>query len=437
LKIGHDATILRPVLPRGLTPILQQALAERPVVFLDGARQVGKSTLARSGATGDRRYLTLDEASVLQAAAADPAGFIAGLDGPVVIDEVQRAPDLFLAIKAAVDRDRRPGRFLLTGSADVLLLPGLARTLTGRTEILTLWPLSQGEISGAIESFVDAAFGDRLPQPPRAPTPGIDLAQRITRGGFPELVAGTVARRSAWFESYLTTLLQRDVRDASSIEGLAALPRLLALIASRPMGLLNYADLSRTSGVPQTTLKRYIVLLEMTFLVQMLPAWFVNLGKRLAKAPKVLLADPGLAAHLQGADASRLRADRNLLGPLLENFVVMEVKKQVTWSRIRPKLFHFRTSEGAEVDLVLEETGGRVLGIEVKAASTIRPADLKGMRTLAEAAGSRFHRGLVLYTGEEVVPLAGNVHALPVSALWEWTADPTPDRSPRPAAAGR
>lgn len=392
-------------------------------MLLNGARQVGKTTLARAVAAGPpaRRYLTLDDAAVLAAADSDPAGFLAGLDGPVIIDEVQRAPGLFRAIKAEVDRDRRPGRFLLTGSADVLLLPRLAEALVGRVEILTLWPLSQGEIGAEREGFIDAAFGKRPPTfSTRQRT--TDLAGRILRGGYPELVAaGSKARPRAWFDSYLATILQRDVRDLAHIEGLTALPRLLALLASRTLGLLNHADLARNCGLPQSTLKRYMTLLETTFLVQLLPAWFVNLGKRMIKAPKVFLVDTGLAAHLQGVDARRLEEDRNLLGPLIENLVVTELKKQAGWSHSRPKLFHFRT-EGHEVDLVLEGPGGAIVGIEIKAKASVDAADLKGLRVLREAAGRRFHRGLLIYTGAEVVPFAEELHAVPVGAVWEWGA---------------
>jgi predicted AAA+ superfamily ATPase len=412
------------MISRHLQVLLRDALADRPVVLLQGARQVGKSTLARTLADEGRpprRYLTMDDAAVLAAAQADPDGFIAGLDGPVVLDEIQRTPGLFLSIKAVVDRHRQPGRFLLTGSAEVLLLPKLSETLAGRMEILTLWPLSQGEIEGAREGFVDAVFGDRLPPLPGAPSTASGLPERIVRGGYPELVAGgTRVRQRAWFGSYITTILQRDVRDLAHIEGLTALPRLLALLAARPMGLLNYADLARHSGLPQSTLKRYLTLLETTFLVRTLPAWFVNVGKRLAKAPKVFLTDTGLAAHLMGTDALRLREDRGLLGPLLENFVAMEATKQAAWSRAQPQLFHFHTAEGHEVDLVLEEASGRIMGIEVKAAATVGEKDFKGLRVLAQAAGGRFRRGVLLYTGTQIVPFGANLHAVPLEALWRW-----------------
>ncbi|MBI4169837.1 MAG: ATP-binding protein [Acidobacteria bacterium] len=413
------------MVPRHLSSALLDALDDRPVVLIHGPRQAGKTTLVRSVAETTRpaRYLTLDDAAVLAAAKADPAGFIAGLEGPVVLDEVQRVPELFPAIKVSVDRNRRPGRFLLTGSADVLLLPRLSESLAGRMEILTLWPLSLGEIEGVVEGFVDALFGDTTPSLPRGSAGDRDVIPRILRGGYPELLEkASEDRRRAWFGSYLTSILQRDVRDLSSIEDLSALPRLLSLLASRPMALLNFADLARSSGLAQSTLKRYLTLLEATFLFRTLPAWFANLGKRLTKAPKTLLTDTGLLAHLLALDAERLKSDRGHLGGLLENLVVVELTKQLAWSAARPGLFHYRTHQGDEVDIVLEHPSGRLVGIEVKASETIAAEHLRGLKALAQATGKRFHRGVLLYLGREVVPFGPRLHVLPVAAIWRWAA---------------
>lgn len=413
------------MIPRSLTPGLLAALADRPVVLLHGARQTGKSTLAGSVAAGPHRarYLTLDDASVLATARADPEAFIRGFTEPVVLDEIQRAPELFLAIKAAVDRDRRPGRFLLTGSANVLLLPRLSDTLAGRMEILTLWPLSQGEIEGVREGFADALFAESLPPLYPESEPWLRLFERISRGGYPEVMSQEAEeRRGAWFGSYITTILQRDVREVSNIEALTIMPRLLTLLATRSASLVNFSDLSRSVGIPLTTLRRYLALLEIAFLVQTLPAWSVNLGKRLVKAPKVLLSDSGLMAYLLGISGERLALNSTLSGPLLENFVAMELRKQITWSRTRPGMFHFRTAVGHEVDIVLEARGGRIVGIEVKASATLGAEDLKPLRLFAEAMGKRFHRGVLLYTGSEPVTFGPNLHALPVSALWRLDA---------------
>lgn len=406
---------------RHITSALRAALADTPVILLTGARQTGKSTLVQELASTvhPARYLTLDDATVLAAARTDPAGFIANLAGSVILDEVQRVPDLFLALKRTVDRDRQPGRFLLTGSANVLLLPRVAEALVGRMEILTLWPLSQGEIDGVQENFIDAVFADELPACRGRAEPWPALIERLLRGGYPEVLSRLEAsRRQAWFGAYITTLLQRDVRDLAHIEGLTTFPRLLALLAARTAALLNMAELSRSLTMPQSTLKRYLALLETTFLVQPLPAWSGNLSKRLVKAPKLVLSDTGLSASLLGVSQDRLETDRGLAGPLLENFVVMEIRKQLAWSRAQPQPFHFRTQAGQEVDLVLEERSGHLVGIEVKASATVSPRDFNGLRTLAEAVGASFRRGIVLYTGEELLPFGPQMYALPLSTLW-------------------
>lgn len=402
--------------------MLREALQDTPVVLLNGARQVGKSTLVRSGVFGgnEARYLTLDDAGVLAAAEGDPAGFVSGLGRRIILDEVQRAPGLFPAIKAEVDRDRQPGRFLMTGSANLLSLPRLSESLAGRMEILTLWPLSQGEIEDTEEGFIDALFEGEFPLPEEAAEDTSALHERILAGGYPEALGrGTERRRQAWFDSYITTILQRDVRDLANIEGLTELPRLLSLLATRTASLLNYAELSRSASMPQSTLKRYFSLLETTFLVQLLPAWSGNLGKRLVKAPKVLFGDAGLASSLQGLNTERLSANPQLGGPLLENFVAMELYKQSSWSRTQPRLFHFRTQTGQEVDIVLEDAAGRIVGIEVKSAATVGARDFRGLQTLAEATGDNFRCGVVLYTGRTAVPFAKNLYALPVSSLWK------------------
>ncbi len=407
---------------RHLAAEIAVAFQDTPVVFLNGARQTGKSTLARELIVqGERaRYLTLDDAAALSAARDDPTGFIAGFDGPVVLDEVQRAPNLFLAMKAAVDRSRKPGRFLLTGSADVLLLPRVADSLAGRMEIFTLWPLSQGELTDVNESFVDLLFLKSRPHPVRDEQDRRTLLARVLRGGYPVVQQReTEARRRAWFDSYITTILQRDIREISEIEDLTLLPRLLALLASRSCTLLNFADLSRSIAIPQTTLKRYFTLLETTFLVRLLNPWSVNIGKRIVKAPKVYLNDTGLMTHLLGLDHSRLQFDTAIVGPLLENFALMELRKQIAWSRTRPQIFHFRTHTGEEVDILLENAAGEIVGVEVKATASVGASDFKGLRVLAEAAGSRFRRGVVLYTGVETVPFAKNLHAMPISSLWQ------------------
>lgn len=405
---------------RKISGRLAAALADTPVVLLNGARQTGKTTLVRSVVEEfpDARYFTLDDATVLAAATADPTAFVAQGNGLVVIDEVQKVPELFPAIKLAVDRDRRPGRFLLTGSAHVLRLPRISESLAGRVEILTLWPFSQGEIDEVPERFVDALFEDELPEV--RPETGVpDLVARVLRGGYPEVTQRSAEdRRRAWFASYVTTILQRDIRDLANVAGLTEMPRLLSLLAARAGSLLNKAELSRDADLAYATLDRYLALLELTFLLQPLPAWSGNLGKRLTKAPKVHLCDSGLTAHLLGLTADRIERDRALAGPLVESFVALELRKQASWAQTPVSLHHFRTAAQREVDVILEDSAGRVVGIEVKLAAGLRNRDLLGLRTLAEDLGERFHRGVVLYGGESAVAVGERLHALPVSALW-------------------
>ena len=403
---------------RHLAEAVLAALSDSPVVFLNGARQTGKSTLTQRLSRGPHpaRYVTLDDIGQLAAAKSDPQGFLAGLDGPVVIDEIQRAPELYLPIKAEVDRDRRPGRFLLTGSASAMVLPELSHALAGRMEILTLWPLSQGEISGVKEDFIDALFEAELELPAVKGSGRDALWGRIARGGYPEPQSRPQPeRRRAWADSYVTTLIERDVRDLANIEGLTQLPRLLRLLAARTAALMNYSELSRSMGLPQTTLKRYLALLEATFLVHRLPPWSGNLGKRLVKSPKTFLNDTGLVASLLAADPARLAGDGSLAGPLLENFVMAELAKQAGWSKTRPRMHHFRTAAGEEVDIVLEDGQGRCVGVEVKAGA---PGDAKGLKALQAAAGKKFLRGVILYPGRETVPFAKNIHARPIESLW-------------------
>lgn len=408
------------MLPRHARRQLLDGLSDTPVVYLQGPRQSGKSTLAQSlqEPLSGAPYLSLDTITVLAAATEDPEGFVAGLPKAAIIDEVQRAPALALAIKAAVDADRRPGRFLLTGSAGILSLPRLADSLAGRMELHTLWPFSQGELAGVRETFIDRMFAE---SPKAGDTPAAtsnDLVDRICLGGFPEIHARrNWPRRRAWFDAYIDTIVQRDLRDIANVERLSDLPRLLGLLASRACQLVNFADLSRALAVPQTTLKRYVALLETTFLVRLLPAWFTNVGKRLTKAPKLLLTDTGLLMHVLGADSDRLHSDRLLFGHALENFVAMELIKQLGWCERRCELFHFRTPAGAEVDLVLEDRAGNLVGIEVKSAASLQRRDFRGLETLAALAGPRFVRGVVLYTGAQSVPFGEALHAVPIGEV--------------------
>ena len=335
----------------------------------------------------------------------------------MVLDEIQKAPDLFPAIKLTVDTARQPGRYLLTGSANVLTLPRLSESLAGRMEILPLFPFSAGELEGARERFLARLFDGSIAKP--GPTSrSNDIASRLVRGGYPEAVRRRADdRRAAWFASYVSTPPTGCARPCPRGRP-AYLPQLLALLASRASGLLNLADVGRDAGLPHTTVTRYLALLETVFLVHRLPAWSINLGRRLVKAPKLHLVDTGLACHLVGADARRLRGDRPLLGRLLETFVVSELRKQISWSKPRTGLYHFRTAAGSEVDAVLERADGTIAGIEVKASATAGPADFAALRALRDQLGRRFRAGVVLYTGEQVVPVGDELWLVPLPVLW-------------------
>lgn len=407
---------------RHLDPKVREALKDTPVVVLTGARQTGKSTLARGliGPAFPAEYVTLDNLAARSAAQSDAHGFLAGHRGPLVIDEVQHAPLLFTAIKEAVDADRKPGAFLLTGSANVLLLPQIAESLAGRAQRFTLWPISQGELAGRLDRFVEAVFTTRPLALKGSGDVRRDGLRRALRGGFPEALSRpTRARRADWFGSYVESLLERDVRSLARIERLAELPDLLALVAARSSTLLNESELSRTLGLVVKTLSRYLTLLERLYLVSRIPAWSGDLGRRVVKHPKIVISDSGLMSHLQKVDLARYDVDPTLAGPLLETFVLCELMRQMGWCSEQTSLYHFRTQAGEEVDAVLERRDGLLVGIEVKARSTVDGHDFKGLRALAEAAGKKFVRGVVLYTGAKTVPFAANLHAVPINALWE------------------
>lgn len=406
--------------PRHLVGAVQAALADTPVVVVNGARQVGKTTLVQSiTLPGGRQFVTLDEATSREAAALDPRAFLERSVDTLVIDEVQLEPALFRAIKAEVDRDRRPGRFLLTGSSRLLGAPGMADALVGRVETLELWPFSQGELHGSVDRFVDAIF-----EHPRAllSVAGIErsqLVERVLAGGFPEAVRRKPARRRAWFDSYVTTVNQSVIRELAQIERLAEIPRLLRLCAARTATELNVTNVAAEFGIPARTVDGYLALLVDAFLVQLVPSWSTNLSSKVVRRPKLVLIDSGLAAHLLGASADLLLRGRSeTFGMLLETFVAGEIRKQLTWSDERPSMFHFRDRGGAEVDIVLEHPDGRVVGLEVKATSSPRASDFSGLRFLASRLGDRFHFGAVLHTAPQATPFGDRLAALPISSLW-------------------
>jgi predicted AAA+ superfamily ATPase len=402
--------------PRRARSRIERALLDTPAVFVAGPRQAGKSTLVRL--IRQDGYVTLDRATVRAGAEADPDGFVAGLPVPVALDEVQRVPELLLAVKAEIDEHRRPGRFLLTGSANVLMLPKVADALPGRMEIVELWPLAQSEIDNQSDGFVDAVFETVLPTVVPVRVSRGELFDRVLCGGFPEPLQRPADRRSDWFESYLTAVIEREVRDLSHVGSVAELTAMIRLIGARSGSLFNLADVARGAQLPHSTARSYLGLLRAVFLVVDVPAWATSLTTRIVRAPKLFLVDSGLTAHLQGMGRERLAAEPHFAGGLLEAFVAMELRKQIGWSRVRPGLSHFRTSRGDEVDLVMEARDGAVVGIEVKSSATVRSGDFAGLRVLEEIAGDRFRRGVVLYTGTDVVSFGPKLVAAPVSMLW-------------------
>ncbi len=409
------------MIPRSITQNLLDALNDSPVVLLNGARQVGKSTLVEwlSSHGHSARYTTLDDAIVLSAVLNNPEGFLAGYDEPLIIDEIQRATELFMALKASVDKKRKAGRFLLTGSANVLLLPKLSESLAGRMEILSLYPFSQSELEKTKGSFVDDVFAEKLPKKSQKSITQLNLIDRMMNGGYYEaLQRENTVRRNGWFSSYIATILQRDIRDLTHIEGLTALPRLLALLASRSGSLLNFSELSNSSKIPQTTLKRYMTLLETTFLVRLVPSWSKNLSKRLIKTPKLYLTDTGLISYLVGADEKRIKSDGELRGKVVESFVLNELIKLISWSKTQPQLYHFRTQTGQEIDFLLERRDGSMVCIEVKSGQKFDSTSFKTMKILADELKKKFIRGIVLYNGNEVIPFDKNLFAVPIQALW-------------------
>lgn len=410
------------ILPRHAEAAVADALVDTRVVLVNGARQCGKSTLvARIGGERGAEWRSLDRAATRQAATYDPTEFVAEA-GPLVIDEVQRVPELLLAIKESVDRDPRPGRFLLTGSARVLGLRGLPDALPGRMETIELWPLSQGEIDEKPDGFVDAAFalGPRLHHVSSESRSG--YIDRLVRGGFPEAVARVSRRRERFLDSYVSDLINRDVIQLSEIERGPEMRALTRLVAARSGQLLVPATLANDLSLAQPTVKRYLGLLEEVFLIKRIPAWSRNLSSRAIGTPKVAMVDSAVAASLLGLDTASLRQPGGPLGPLLEGFVAMELARQLTWSEQRAELYHYRTKDQVEVDIVLENRRGQVVAIDVKAASTVKAEDFRGLRHLADRLGDDLQVGVVFYTGHETLPFGPRFRAVPISALWEMPA---------------
>lgn len=417
-----DTNITPSIFPRGILPNVVAALADTPVVLLSGPRQAGKTTLVRQLAGSSRRYLTLDDELTRVAAHEDPVGLIRSID-TAVIDEIQRAPNLLLAIKKTVDEDRRPGRFLLTGSANLMTLPSVADSLAGRMETLVLLPLAQAEIAnapGTSMSWLDTLFAGSVLNAV-APCVGEALVEQVTRGGYPEALTRLDSRRrKTWARQYIDSLIQRDIKDIASIDKLDQVPRLLKALSQTAGQLCNYSQLGGQVGLDHKTASKYIAVFEQMYLMQRISVWSGNRLSRLLKTPKLQFLDSGLLSVL--LDFSNTLAQRKLFGQLLESFVFAELRKQITWAEGEYEIFYYRDKDQNEVDFVIENAAGDIIGIEVKSAASVSVSDLAGLKKLASIAPSSFKTGIILYDGTETLPLGAAsgspLWAMPVSTFY-------------------
>lgn len=410
-----------PLIARHAEAAVNLALTDTRVVIVLGARQVGKSTLLEwvaAGEGGRRQLVTLDDQAVRSAATLDPAGFVATLETPVAIDEIQRVPELMTEIKLRVDRDHTPGQFVLTGSANLLEMKQIKDSLAGRAEYLRLYPFSRGELLGHREVFVPSLAKGEFPRVVDAPVGRTAYAEMLATGGYPEAQGRAPSRRHRFFESYVEGVLERDLATLGDVADRAAVGRLLQAIGATSGSELNIDRLSASLSTPATTVRRHIDLLETLFLIRRVPAWSNNLLARTIKRPKVHITDTGLLASLVGADERRIETDLNLGGMFYETFVAMELDRQISWLDDRPQLFHFRDRDQREVDIVLEHRDGSVSAIEVKASATVRLGDLRGLIHLRDKLGDRFKAGVLLYTGASTVPFGERLAAVPICGLW-------------------
>jgi len=414
VTLSHSSVLLY---PRRIEQRLDAAIADTPAVLVAGPRQAGKTTLARQRATVGMRYLTLDDELTLLSAQGDPAGMIRSLDR-AVIDEVQRAPQLLVAIKKSIDEDRRPGRFLLTGSTNLMTLPTVTDSLAGRMETLTLLPLSQAELHGGTANWLDAVVAGSIPAVSKAMV-GPVLVDAVLKGGYPEMLARADARRQrVWARQYLDAIVQRDVREVGSIEKLDLLPRLLRHLAEAAGQPRNSSQLGAQVGLDGKTVVKYLGALEQLYLLRRVEVWSNNRLKRVSKMPKVQFIDSGLLATVVDLSRAEVERDRRRLGGVLEAFVFSELLKHSTTSDNEHQLLYYRDPDGFEVDVVVEDAAGYLVGVEVKASATVTAQDLRGLRKLSAIAGDRFKLGVILYDGTETLPLGHGIWAAPISTLW-------------------
>jgi len=404
--------------PRYIEPVLNAALADTAVVCLLGPRQVGKSTLVQQ-LKPKKAYITFDDQSLLDAAKNDPVGFVQGLPEPVILDEVQRVPELIPAIKSVVDTKRSPGRFLLTGSANLLLLPRVQESLAGRVEVVHLNPLSEMEKQRKKKSLLQSLLAGEIKTKISA---GQDIvqgtAEAICSGGYPEPNARTAPRARQWYRQYLNAIIQRDVKDIAAVRDENELMRLMEMLAYRTANLVNVSNMSRDLGIDRETVEKYMAILERLFLIRRLPAWHKSNSKRLIKTPKVHVIDSGLAAMLNRLKIEDWQLQSRDFGALLESFVVQQLICQAGWVDSDLTFSHYRDKEKVEVDLVIEQ-GRKVWAVEVKRAASVHSRDGVGLAKIAAQAGKNFEGGILLYSGANCLPLkVDKCFAVPMDRLW-------------------
>jgi len=411
-------TMERQYIPRFLETGIASSLQNWRVTTIMGPRQSGKTTLVKKFVSEKRQFFSLDDNQTYEAAKTDPVGFIKNIDCGI-IDEVQRVPDLIRAIKLSVDNDTRPGRFILTGSADILTIPTISESLAGRMSINRLYPLSQAEIAGNRISLIDTLFVDGVVSLKHAHYETDDLIKRVLRGGYPEMQhSPSEASMQDWAENYVEGVLSRDIQDINNAYKFNDLARLLQASVLQSGTLVVYSDMAKHMQLDAKTVKRYMDTLEQMYLLRFLPAWHQNGLKRLVKSPKIHFLDTGLISAIRQFNLQTFETDRTKFGPLLESFVFGEILKQRSWSQTRVLLYHFRDKEKHEVDLVIVNRNEEVVGIEVKASATVRSSDFAGLRILMNAAGSSFRHGIILYAGSQVIPHGERLSAIPIPALW-------------------
>ncbi len=409
-----------PPLQRHIRTAIQTALADTPVVCVLGPRQVGKSTLVQH-LSEDRVYLDMEEEALSGTALDDPMGFVNGLPEHVTLDEVQRVASIMSAIKISVDRNRKPGRFLLTGSANLLLLPQLTDSLAGRMELIRMHPLTESEKEGKPGKFLEWLMEGSMKMEiqPSDPERDTELVTRMLAGGFPEAFKRKPDRARSWHRQYLETILEKDVQDVARIQDVEALSKLLKVLALQTGSLGNVSNLQRDLGISRPTIDHYLSVLQRLYLIRRLPAWHSNESKKLIKTPKFHIPDSGMGGHLMNLRPDDWLTKRAKFGPLLESFVVQQLIALATWTDPDIQFHHYRDKDKVEVDCVMT-VGSQVWGVEVKASQSIKSEDAKGLRRLANLAGKNFSRGFVLYTGSNLVKLGDDrFWGVPIAKLWE------------------